>query len=49
MSLALLVMILITPLTALAPQSVAPGPLMTSICSMSSSTVSCMSQYTAGV
>ncbi len=43
-SFALLVMMLMTPLTALAPQSVAPGPRMTSIRSMSSITVSCTFQ-----
>ena len=39
-------MMLMTPLTALAPHSVAPGPLMTSIRSMSSGIRSGMSQYT---
>jgi hypothetical protein len=43
---ALRVMMLMTPLTALAPQRVAPGPLTTSIRSMSSSTTSCASQNT---
>ena len=40
------VMMLITPLTALAPHSVAPGPRITSMRSMSSSIRFCMSQYT---
>src|SRR5207247_1802556 len=35
-----------TPFTALAPHSVAPGPLMTSIRSMSASGTSCTSQNT---
>jgi hypothetical protein len=39
-------MMLMTPFTALAPQSVAPGPLMTSMRSMCSSTRSCASQKT---
>jgi len=39
-------MMLITPLTALAPQVAPPGPRMTSIRSMSASTVSCTSQKT---
>ena len=37
---------LMTPLTALAPHAVAPGPLMTSIRSMSSRSTSCSSQKT---
>src|ERR1043166_4091897 len=37
---------LITPLTAFAPQSVAPGPVITSIRSISSNSVSCASQNT---
>src|SRR2546427_546329 len=45
-SLASFVMTLITPLTALAPHSVAPGPLMTSIRSMSARGTSCTSQNT---
>ena len=45
-ALALLVMMLITPLTALAPHSVAPGPRITSIRSTSSSGTSCTSQKT---
>ena len=40
----LLVMMLMTALTAVAPQMVPPGPRMTSIRSMSSSSVSCSSQ-----
>jgi len=40
------VMMLITPFTAFAPQSVAPGPLITSMRSMSSSAKSCASQKT---
>ena len=36
----------ITPLTALAPHSVAPGPLMTSIRSMFARGISCTSQNT---
>ena len=39
-------MTLITPLTALAPHNVAPGPLMTSIRSISESGTSCTSQNT---
>src|SRR3989441_5047316 len=39
-------MTLMTPLTALAPQRVAPGPLMTSIRSMSARGSSCTSQNT---
>ena len=45
-SLVSFVMTLITPFTALAPHSVAPGPLMTSIRSMSASGTSCTSQNT---
>ena len=41
---ALRVMMLITPLTALAPHMVAPGPRITSIRSMSSMRVFCSSQ-----
>jgi hypothetical protein len=40
------VMMLITPFTAFAPHSVAPGPLITSMRSMSSSITSCWSQNT---
>jgi hypothetical protein len=40
------VMMLITPFTALAPHRVPPGPLMTSIRSMSSSIRSWLSQNT---
>ena len=40
-SLARLAIMLMTPLTALAPYSVAPGPRMTSMRSISSSRVSC--------
>ena len=40
------VITLITPLTAFAPHSVAPGPLMTSMRSTSSSITSCSSQNT---
>jgi len=40
------VVMLITPFTALAPYSAPPGPLMTSIRSMSSSTRSRASQNT---
>ena len=40
------VMTLMTPFTAFAPQSVAPGPLITSMRSMSSSSTSCWSQNT---
>ena len=40
------VRMLITPFTALAPHSVAPGPLMTSMRSTSSSSRSCWSQNT---
>jgi hypothetical protein len=40
------VITLITPLTALAPHSVAPGPLITSMRSTSSSSTSCASQNT---
>ena len=43
---ALLVTMLMMPLTALAPHSAAPGPRTTSIRSMSSSTTSCTSQNT---
>ena len=39
-------MTLITPLTALAPHKVAPGPLITSIRSMLSGSTSGRSQYT---
>ena len=39
------VTMLMTPFTAFAPQSVPPGPRMISIRSMSSSSVSCTSQY----
>ena len=39
-------MMLMTPLTAFAPQMVPPGPRMTSMRSMSASTRSCTSQYT---
>ena len=39
-------MILITPLTALAPQTAAPGPRTTSMRSISFSSVSCLSQNT---
>ena len=39
-------MTLITPLTAFAPHSVAPGPLITSMRSTSSSSTSCASQNT---
>ena len=46
LSFAVFVMILMTPLTALAPHNVAPGPLITSIRSMSSKSVSCTSQNT---
>ena len=46
MSPAVRVITLITPLTALAPHSVAPGPLITSMRSTSSSITSCMSQKT---
>jgi len=45
-SLAERVMMLITPLKALAPQRVEAGPLITSMRSMSSGSRSCMSQYT---
>ena len=45
-SFAFLVITLITPFTALAPHKVAPGPLMTSIRSMSSSGTSWTSQNT---
>ena len=41
-----LVMMLMTPLTAFAPQSVPPGPLMTSIRSTSASGTLCASQNT---
>ena len=40
------VMMLITPLTALPPHTVPPGPETTSMRSMSSSSVSCTSQKT---
>ncbi|MFO1286542.1 MAG: hypothetical protein U1F49_08400 [Rubrivivax sp.] len=40
------VMMLMTPLTALAPHSTPPGPLMTSMRSTSSSSTSCASQNT---
>jgi hypothetical protein len=45
-SAAIAVMMLMTPLTALAPQIVAPGPLITSMRSMSSITTSWASQNT---
>ncbi len=45
-SLEFLVMILMTPSKAFAPQMVPPGPRMTSILSMSSKGVSCTSQKT---
>jgi hypothetical protein len=41
-----LVMMLITPFTALAPQTVPPGPRITSIRSMSSSGIPIWSQFT---
>ena len=41
----LLVMMLMTPLTAFGPQIVPPGPRMTSIRSISSIMVFCTSQY----
>ncbi len=41
-----LVRMLMTPLTALAPHTAAPGPRMTSMRSMSSSSMSWWSQYT---
>src|SRR3989440_967020 len=45
-SLLFLLMTLMTPFTALAPHSAAPGPLMTSIRSMSARGTSCTSQNT---
>ena len=46
MSAARLLMTLMTPFTALAPHTVAPGPRITSICSTSSRNTSCASQNT---